>query len=64
MFFKDDKAKGSAALEYLIVTVFASAIAFGFVAFSNRVIKEKISKTLSSLGIEESVQDLDFLNLE
>ena len=55
---------GGAALEYLIVTLFASAVSFGVIAYSGKIVKEKISKTLSSMGLEGSLEELNFLNFD
>ena len=63
MIFKK-KEFGGAALEYLIVTLFASAVSFGVIAFSGKLVKEKISKTLRTLGLEDSSEELDFLNMD
>ena len=62
MFLKLGNSRGGVALEYLMVTVFASVMAFGLMAASSRWMKKKIHSELSKMGVESSEEDLDFLN--
>lgn len=64
MFIKGDKRRGGAALEYLVVTIFASVIALGVMALSGNIIKQKLSQTLSNMGIDAHELDFNFLDLE
>ena len=63
MFFKGDRAKGGVALEYLVVSVFATVLAFGFMVLSANLLKERVSILLDKYGLESFEEDLDFLDL-
>lgn len=64
MFFKGDRDFGGAALEYLIVSVFASALGFGLMILASRLLKERVTETLSKLGVESFEEDLGFFDVE
>ena len=63
MNFKN-KEFGGAALEYLIVTLFASAVSFGVIAYSGKLVKEKVLKTFGAMGLEDSIEELNFFDLD
>lgn len=49
--FPPKKTQGSAALEYLVVTLFGVAIAFTAIGLARDVIEEKIETLSDELGI-------------
>lgn len=61
MFYKSDKRFGGAALEYLIVSVFASALALSLMTYSSRYLKRKLSTTFEKLGLESVDEEIENL---
>ena len=58
---KKSNEKGGAALEYLIVTIFAMMISLALLSFCGRLINEKLNETFTKLGIDPIEINLDFL---
>ena len=53
--------KGGAALEYLVVTIFAILISITLLSFCGKIISQKLNETFIKLGVEPIEIDLDFL---
>ena len=59
---KDKKGEeGGAALEYLIVTIFALLLSLTLLAFCGKIISEKLNQTFVRLGMEPIEIDISFL---
>ena len=59
---KKNNEKGGAALEYLVVTLFALLISITLLSFCGKIISQKINKAFVSLGVDPIEVDLSFLN--
>lgn len=53
------KRRGGAAIEYIIVSTFATAISVAAVMFIGKLLREKLSAMSEKLGIDVGELDLD-----
>ena len=56
---KRHKEKGSIALEYVLVTTFATILAIALLGMVTKISKEKLQKMATKLGFDVEAVDLD-----
>jgi hypothetical protein len=62
MNFKWGNSRGGVALEYLIVTVFASVVALGAITAVSHWMKGKMEAEFSKMGVELPSGSFDFFS--
>lgn len=60
-FFPNQKSKGGAAIEYIIVSTFALLLAVAGITFVSKTVKEKIKTIEDKLGITLESDDFDII---
>lgn len=60
-FFPNQKSKGGAAIEYIIVSTFALLLAVAGITFVSKTVKEKIKTIEEKLGITLESDDFDII---
>jgi Flp pilus assembly pilin Flp len=48
----DDRERGGAALEYVLVSTVAAALAVGALSFVGKVMREELSRLATRLGVD------------